>query len=123
MFAQGRLGAALQLLRLALPMIERHLPHSKRERAFVLRSLGEVEVATGDRAAGLAHLEASVPLFREMNKSYAAAQTQSLVESSQQQQQSSPYEAQQSRGEGGGNGSVAERREQVNRVDACCVLA
>jgi ATP/maltotriose-dependent transcriptional regulator MalT len=121
MFAQGRLGAALQLLRLALPMIERHLPHSKRERAFVLRSLGEVEVATGDRAAGLAHLEASVPLFREMNKSYAAAQTQSLVESSQQQ--SSPYEAQQSRGEGGGNGLVAEPRDQANRVDACCVLA
>lgn len=60
-FNQGKLDLALKFLKLATDKVDEN---NKREKAYILRSLGEVQVRLGDMSNGLANLEASIPLFR-----------------------------------------------------------
>ena len=52
---------------------------NKQEKAFILRALGEVQVAQGDFEEGLANLERSIPIFREVNRNFAAKDTLDLL--------------------------------------------
>jgi tetratricopeptide (TPR) repeat protein len=74
---------AVRCLRKALSIAEtRHVSTrvQRQDKAFILRSLGEVLVESGDPEVGLAHLEAAVPLFRELNREAALVDTMRLVE-------------------------------------------
>jgi len=46
-----------------------------KDKAFVLRTLGETQVALGNLAAGLGNLEAAIPIFRQFNRGFLVRDT------------------------------------------------
>jgi tetratricopeptide (TPR) repeat protein len=56
---------------------------NRQEKAFIFRALGEVQVAQGEFEDGLANLERSIPIFREVNQNYAVKDTLKILSQSQ----------------------------------------
>jgi hypothetical protein len=71
----------VECLQKALALIEgmeektRYLRTSRREKAFILRTLGEVQGLMGDLPTSVRYLEQAIPIFRELNHDYAVQDT------------------------------------------------